>query len=409
MSGALKTLGCTLIFAGTAIGAGMLAIPLVTAAVGFPLAMLLLIVCWAVMSLTALLILETNLAFPDGANFNTMSRHTIGRGGQLATWISFLLLLYALTAAYVSGGASLLSIAVKLISGATWPHWVNTLAFTIVLGGVVVLGTRSVDYINRGLMTIKGVAFFAIFFLMLPHVDVHNLVSSVKQFPYIWYPLPILITAFGSHIVIPSIRHYVGPDPKRLRLIVVAGCLLPLIIYAFWEIITLGVLPLYGSNSFQTIAAKHGSIGDMVLGLRHIVDSKVIAFGVNTFTDVAITTSFLGVTMSLLDFLAEAFHLNPRKLSGRFLASLLTFIPPILFALFYPKGFVMALGYASIFVAILLIILPPLMVRNLRRQNKKQSYRTWQPTFVLWLLVLIGIGFVVAQVLSSLNLLPVFS
>ena len=409
MSGALKTLGCILIFAGTAIGAGMLAIPLVTAAVGLPLAMLLLIVCWAVMSLTALLILETNLAFPDGANFNTMSRHTIGRGGQLATWISFLLLLYALTAAYVSGGASLLSIAVKLISGATWPHWVNTLAFTIVLGGVVVLGTRSVDYINRGLMTIKGMAFFAIFFLMLPHVDVHNLVSSVKQFPYIWYPLPILITAFGSHIVIPSIRHYVGPDPKRLCLIVVTGCLLPLVIYAFWEIITLGVLPLYGGNSFQTIAARHGSIGDMVLGLRRIVDSNVIAFGVNTFTDVAITTSFLGVTMSLLDFLAEAFHFNPRKLSGRFLASLLTFIPPILFALFYPKGFVMALGYASIFVAILLIILPPLMVRNLRRQSKDQPYYTWQPTPVLWLLVLIGIVFIVAQVLGNLNLLPVFS
>lgn len=117
---------------------------------------------------------------------------------------------------------------------------VNILVFTIVFGGVVVLGTRSVNYINRGLMTIKGVAFFAIFFLMLPHVDVHNLVISVKQFPYIWYPLPILITAFGSHIVIPSIRHYVGPDQKRLRLIVVSGCLLPLIIYACWEIITPG-------------------------------------------------------------------------------------------------------------------------------------------------------------------------
>ena len=123
MGGALKTLGGTWIFAGTAIDAGMLAIPLVTAVVGFPLDMLLLVICWAVMSLTALLILETNLAFPDGANFNIMSRHTIGRGGQLATWISFLLLLYALITAYVSGGASLLSVAVKLISGVTWPHW----------------------------------------------------------------------------------------------------------------------------------------------------------------------------------------------------------------------------------------------------------------------------------------------
>ena len=69
----------------------------------------------------------------------------------------------------------------------------------------------------------------------------------------------------------------------------------------------------------------------------------------------------------------------------------------------------MALDYAGIFVAILLIILPPLMVRNLRRQNKQQPYHTWKTTPVLWILVLIGIGFIVAQVLSSLNMLPVFS
>ncbi|MCH9692426.1 MAG: aromatic amino acid transporter [Gammaproteobacteria bacterium] len=409
MRESLKTLGCILIFAGTAIGAGMLALPLTTAAVGFPIAMVLLIICWLVMSLTALLILEANLSFPDGASFNTMARFTLGRGGQVTTWLSFLLLLYALTAAYVSGGSSILSSVIKLISGATWPHWINTLIFTIALGGIVVLGTRSVDFINRGLMAIKGFAFFSIFFLIFPDIKVHHLVSSAQQLPYVWYTLPILITAYGSHTVIPSIRNYIGPDVKRLRLIIVSGCLLPLIIYTCWEIITLGVLPLYGANSFHAIASKHGSINDMVLSLQNIVNKKTIDLGVNIFTDVAITTSFLGVTMSLFDFLADAFRVKSNKFYDRFIIGLLTFTPAVLFALLYPKGFVLALGYASIFCSILLIILPPLMVLNLRRKNKKKVYRTWQTTPVLWVLVIVGVGIIVLQILNSLNMLPVFS
>lgn len=406
MGGALKTLGCTLILAGIAIGAGMLAIPLVTAAVGFPLAILLLIVCWAVMTLTALLILEVNLAFPNGANFGTMSRQTLGLGGQLIAWIAFIFLLYSAIAAYISGGSAALNIVIQSIVGAPWPDWINSITFTVVLGGVVVLGIRSVDVINRGLMAIKTVAFFVVFLLILPHVDVRNMVSSARQLPYIFHPLPILIVAFSLHIAIPSIRHYIGPDVKRLRLIIVSGCFIPLLVYILWEIITLGVLPLYGADSFQDIATRHGSIDDMILNLQQLAHDESINFFIDIFINVALTTSFLGASTSLLDFLTEAVNLNSTKFSNRLIAGLLTFTPPLLFALFYPKGFVLALGYASIFVAILLIILPPLMVLKLRRQNRQQPYRTWQTTPILWLLVAFGICLIVIQILDSLYLLP---
>lgn len=406
MSDTFKTFGCILIIVGIAIGGGMLALPLVTAAIGFPLAILLLIFCWAVMSLTALLILEVNLAFPAGTNFSAMSRHTLGRVGQITTWVSLLLLYYTANAAYISGGSSMLSVVTKLIIGITWPNWINVLIFIIVLGGVVVLGIRSVDYINRSLMTIKGIVFFVMVFLILPDVNATNLVSSTQQLPYIWHTLPILMLAFCSHIVIPSIRSYIGPDVKRLRIIVLSGSFIPLMIYICWELVTLGVLPLHGANSFQNIAAKHGSIEDMVMNIQHIAGSKCINLCVDIFTNIALTTSFLGLSISALDFLSEETKISNRKFSNRFIVSLLTFIPSSLFVFLYPKGFVLALGYSSIFVAILALILPPLMVRNLRKKNKEQIYRTWQTTPILWLLVLLGIGFAVVQILSSFHILP---
>ena len=53
-----RTLGSILIVAGTTIGAGMLAMPLASAGVGFGVTLVLLISLWALMCYTALLLLE---------------------------------------------------------------------------------------------------------------------------------------------------------------------------------------------------------------------------------------------------------------------------------------------------------------------------------------------------------------
>ncbi|MCH9692765.1 MAG: hypothetical protein K0U59_12020 [Gammaproteobacteria bacterium] len=60
----------------------------------------------------------------------------------------------------------------------------------------------------------------------------------------------------------------------------------------------------------------------------------------------------------------------------------------------------MALGNAGIFHSSLLIILPPLMLLNVR----KKTYRTWQAPPILSLLVTIGIH--IMQILSSSNIRP---
>lgn len=53
-----RTLGSVFIVAGTTIGAGMLAMPLAAAGVGFSVTLILLIGLWALMCYTALLLLE---------------------------------------------------------------------------------------------------------------------------------------------------------------------------------------------------------------------------------------------------------------------------------------------------------------------------------------------------------------
>lgn len=75
------------------------------------------------------------------------------------------------------------------------------------------------------------------------------------------------------------------------------------------------------------------------------------------FSFFAVVTSFLGVGLSLFHFFADGLKIEQTN-KGKFLTASLTFIVPILFVLFYPRGFIMALEYAGIFVALLLGIFP---------------------------------------------------
>lgn len=60
-----RTLGSVFIVAGTTIGAGMLAMPLAAAGVGFSVTLTLLVGLWALMCYTALLLLEVYQHVPQ--------------------------------------------------------------------------------------------------------------------------------------------------------------------------------------------------------------------------------------------------------------------------------------------------------------------------------------------------------
>ncbi len=77
-----------------------------------------------------------------------------------------------------------------------------------------------------------------------------------------------------------------------------------------------------------------------------------------SFAFFAITTSFLGVTLGLMDFLADGLRMPKLGVRRLFLA-LLTFVPSLAIALTYPSIFLRALGFAGgIGCALLLGLLP---------------------------------------------------
>src|SRR3990167_1302438 len=146
-----KLLGGILLVVGTTIGAGMLALPVATAELGFWGSIVLLISSWAIMTACAFLFLEVNLWLPPNSNLVSMAGATLGKWGQAVSWVVYLALLYSILSAYIAGGSDLFHYILGT-AGIHLPNSASAALFTVLFGSVVYLGIRCVDYVNRGLM-----------------------------------------------------------------------------------------------------------------------------------------------------------------------------------------------------------------------------------------------------------------
>ncbi|OGN62445.1 MAG: hypothetical protein A3F09_05020 [Chlamydiae bacterium RIFCSPHIGHO2_12_FULL_49_11] len=353
--------GAVFLIAGTTIGVGMLGMPTVTGFSGFFPSLLVFFLCWGVMLTTALFFVEIISHFHKGENFITMAGATLGMGGRVVSWFVYIFLLYALMIAYISAIAPLFQEALQVVFQRTLPLWACQFGLPLLFGGFIYFGTQGVDIINRALMI--GLAFAYILLVMfLPQHVVSSHLNYVDFRPVL-YGIPVIITAFGYHIIIPSLYHYLGHDTRRLKIAVVVGGLVALILNLFWQFLVLGILPLQGENSL--FAAWQAS-RTVTPYLEAVVTAPLLKVGVYFFSLFAIITSFLGVSLSLSDFLTDGLKLK-RTWEGRAFAMMLTFIPPLLFVYSTRNIFLGALNYAGAFVAILLIFIPSCMILFGRR------------------------------------------
>lgn len=222
-----RTLGSILIVAGTTIGAGMLAMPLASAGVGFGVTLGLLITLWALMCYTALLLLEVYQHVPADMGLGSLAARYLGRYGQWATGFCMLFLLYALTAAYISGAGELLASSLNQWLDWRLPPAAGVLIFTGIGGTVVCIGTSLVDLFNRFLFSAKIIFLAIMLALLLPHIHQINLLTLPLQQGLALSAIPVIFTSFGFHGSIPSIVSYLGGDIRKLRRVFVIGSFIP--------------------------------------------------------------------------------------------------------------------------------------------------------------------------------------
>lgn len=395
-----KLVGGILLIVGTSIGGGMLALPLVTAEYGFIHSTLMLIAIWAMMTISALWMMEVNLWFPSRNNIITMAKKTLGRGGAFVAWVSYLLLLYALLTAFVSGGVALFeeisaSFSIRL------PLWLNAVLFIVIFGGIVAKGIKPVDYVNRALMFTKLGSLFLLAIMVLPFVKLDVLLSGKMH--WMTSTVMVMMTSFGFANIIPSLRSYFDGDVKKIRLAVLVGSLIPLVCYILWDFAILGALPREGSGSLIALMKQGGSATDLSTALSLFLKNPYITGLAHIFTVICILTAFLSCSLGLVDFFADGLKVEKSGYKSLLIYGL-TFLPPLGIVLFKPSVFIQSFSYAGVCAIVLVVLLPALMAWCGRYYKHYSTEKHYQMIGGKWLLSLIIIIAVMVLVLSLWNM-----
>jgi tyrosine-specific transport protein 1 len=379
-----KTVGSTLLVAGTMIGAGMLAMPLTSAGIGFGFTLVLLLGLWALLTFSALLFVELYQTAESDAGIGTLAEQYFGKAGRIIATAVLIIFLYALIAAYISGGGSLL----RDLLPESFGDKVSILLFTVIFGSFIVIGTHSVDKINRVLFFVMLAAFAVVLSLMLPEIKFDNLIATPIDNALIISASPVFFTAFGFHGSIPSLNKYLDGNVKALRISILIGSAITLFAYILWQMSTHGLLT---QNEFLQILKEDATLNGLVKATLAITGSNIIAGAVKLFSTLALVTSFLGVGLGLLECIEDLLKRSFNISSGRISLGLMTFIPPLVFALFYPEGFILALGYAGQMFAFYAVVLPVSLVWKARRAHTNLPYKVWGGNLTLIIVLVLGV------------------
>lgn len=398
-----KILGSALMIAGTTIGAGMLAMPLTSAGIGFGMTMVLLVGLWLLLTYTGLLFMEVyQTASAQDVGVATLAEQYFGLLGRMLATFSLLVLLYALLAAYITGGGSLLSGILPTFGEGHSNLQVSIILFTLVLGAFVVVGIKGVDGLTRLLFIGKIIAFVFVLLMMLPKTQLTNLTAVPLDNLLILSAMPIFFTSFGFHVIMGSINSYLSADIRKIRSAILIGTLIPLVAYVLWQLATHGVL---SQGEFVEILKQDPTLNGLVNAISQITGSTMLGEIVRLFSALALITSFLGVAMGIFEGVGDLLK-RVNLPTNRLILTLFTFTPPLAFALFYPNGFITALGYAGLLFAFYGLILPIALAWRTRQLHPNLPYRVAGGKLGLLMALISGIVIITIPFLIEAGKLP---
>eukprot|EP00737_Agarophyton_chilense_P001719 gb/GEZJ01001931.1/.p1 GENE.gb/GEZJ01001931.1/~~gb/GEZJ01001931.1/.p1 ORF type:complete len:393 (-),score=74.48 gb/GEZJ01001931.1/:182-1360(-) len=354
-------------------GAGVLALPTVSDAVGWAPATLALAAVWAYMVATALLLAELSvntacvLGRSDPVSILSLAARTLPRPAAAAAVASYAALHYAILTAYsaqaaVDTAALLRALPLPL---SLLPSLPPTLGFTALMAALCALPPRAAARVNTLLVAAALAALALLLADALPLADATRLMRAE------WHALlhtaggallPVLLVSCVFHNVVPVVTMRLEGHRRRVRRCIVLGSAAPALLFAAYDA---AVLSAGGANASLSASASAAAPPAALFGL------------------LAVATSYVGFVQGLTPLWADARRAAVaaadaphRRVSGAMLDVLLTVAPPALLAALWPHAVLRALDAAgTLGVAVLFGVLPPVMVWRARRASDMTDMR----------------------------------
>ncbi|MDX5593288.1 amino acid permease [Pseudovibrio sp. SPO723] len=401
-------LGAAVIAAGTGVGAGIFSLPVANSGVWFTIALVVMAAVAYIMHSASMYIMEATLHFPKDSNYDSIAKGTLGNFGRLINGLSVAFLCYVLTYAYISGGSSVITYSLSLLGdGFALSSGMASFIFAAVLISIVMLGATAVDRVNTVLIGGMVITFVMSLGGLISNSSTEILFPQVNlgdQLPYVFYTISFMVASFGFQITVPTITNYLGLDPKRTSRALIYAMMIAGGFYFCWMLAVFGNVP---REQFPQIIADGGNIGNILAALAETGVSANISTALQVFGNMAVATSFLGVSLSLFDYICDLCNFDKHTWDGKLKASAIAFLPTVVLAILYPDGFITAIGYAGVVLVIFSLLSPIVMVMICRKRNPN-VYQVAGGMPRMALVFGFGILIFIVAFLEIAGLLPIF-
>jgi amino acid permease len=234
---------------------------------------------------------------------------------------------------------------------------ISSIIFILIFAALM-FSYKASDYTNRAFVSLKFIFFIVAMLIMLFYININYLgdgPSGVSSFIYAW---PTLLPVFGFHNIIPVIYEYQKGDIKSIKKSIFIGSICVLVVYVIWVFLALGVVPQHNVHSYHSLfKLGNDTPSGLVSQIKAISGSNILELALNLFIHIAVITSFIGVGISLMHYIRDLFARYNKHINSLIVA-IICFIPPLIFTVFYPRGFILALQYAAIFAVIIFVYTP---------------------------------------------------
>lgn len=355
--------GAVALMVGTAVGAGIFALPYVFSQAGVLVGLGYLLGLGALLTLVNLAYGEVALSTPGHHQFTAYVERYLGKRWRVLAVLSMGIGFYGALSAYVVEVSNLLYTLLGDVIALS-PVGLGLIYFSLVAAALLI-GLRAITPVEKILMLVMLGLVSSLIVVGLPHINISNY-QRLANPTALFLPYGVVLFALAAASAVPDMKAVLAQQLPQLRRAILIGSIIPMIIYAVFATVVFGM----------TGAATSPSA---VVGLGTVLGPWAVVIGA-IFGCVTMTTSFLVLGMAL----REMYQLD-LKLPG-WLAWLLTILPPLGFLVFQWLTFVEILGLSGALIGGLDGIMIMQMHRRLRTVQHRSSEFTVTQSRVLHLL-----------------------
>lgn len=353
---------------GTAIGAGILALPYVVKESGILPGILHIIVLGLVMLLINLYLGEIVLRTKGHHQLPGYAQKYLGKTGKIFMILSMIIGIYGALVAYLIGEGESLSF---IFTGSLSYTLIFSIVFFAIMAFLVYSGLKALE---KG----ESVGFIAVLVILaviiiyfMPKINIGNF-NFLSSNPLAWFmPYGVVLFSLLSFSALPEVEQELARNKKLMRRAIIIGALIPIAIYLIFSLVVVGFA---GPRTPQ--------IATFVLGKLPTFLAVITMF-----------TAFFVLATAMKDM--YNLDLKLKKTLAWFLACFIPFLIALTLIFFNAASFIKILGITGSITGGLTGILILVMARKAKKLgNRNPEYKipfNWILAILLSLLFIAGI------------------